>query len=327
MTTPADDRSQVLTLTNVGEWVLEEASDPKFPFRLRIYTRKRTEPVLSFFVQDRWPGSNQHIFCLREARIGDDVTIGAEVERVPIVALQRYGRRMSVVLDRPRQKRCDFQIVETAYNNPEPEGPAPYEQIFWFTQTAMRQRRPRGARLHTAHPDVDARVRIASDERYLWHLGPFASERGRLPAGDYALVLDGAVVAVVERKTFDGLLAEFGRMDVLRQRLLELCSYEHHALVLEAPYEDFLNPAKVHHWPAAFCARAIADLYARYPRLWIVFCANHKIAETWTRNYFASVSATIEAVSVEDESASQNDHDVGATGAFQADDPRQPPAS
>jgi len=26
------------------------------------------------------------------------------------------------------------------------------------------------------------------------------------------LVLDGAVVAVVERKTFDGLLAEFGRM-------------------------------------------------------------------------------------------------------------------
>jgi hypothetical protein len=137
MTTPADDRSQVLTLTNVGEWVLEEATDPKFPFRLRIYTRKRTEPVLSFFVQDRWPGSNQHIFCLREARIGDDVTIGAEVERVPIVALQRYGRRMSVVLDRPRQKRCDFQIVETAYNNPEPEGPAPYEQIFWFTQTAM----------------------------------------------------------------------------------------------------------------------------------------------------------------------------------------------
>ncbi len=327
MTTPADNRSEKLTPNIVGEWVIEEASDPKFPFRLRIYTRKRTEPVLSFFVQDRWPGSNQHIFCLREARIGDDVTIGAEVERVPIVALQRYGRRMSVVLDRPRQKRCDFQIVEKTYKNPEPEGPATYEQIFWFTQTAMRQRRPRGARLHTARPDVDARVRIASDERYPWHLGPFASERGRLPAGDYALVLDGAVVAVVERKTFDGLLAEFGRMDVLRQRLLELSSYEHHALVIEAPYEDFLNPAKVHHWSAAFCARAIADLYARYPRLRVVFCTNRKTAEAWTRNYFAAVSATIEAVSVEDESASQNDDDVDATGAFQPDDPRQPPAT
>ena len=307
MTTRADDRSKVLTPNSVGEWVLDEASDPKFPFRLRIYTPKRTEPLLSFFVQDRWPGSNQHIFCLREARIGDDVTIGAEVERIPIVALQRYGRRLSVVLDRPRQKRCDFQIVEKAYKNPDAEGPATYEQIFWFTQTAMRQRRPRGARLRTARPEVDARVRIASDERYPWHLGPFEAERGRLAAGDYALVLDGEVVAVVERKTFDGLLAEFGHMDVLRQRLLELSSYEHHALVIEAPYEDFLNPVKVHHWPAAFCARAIADLYARYPRLRIVFCANRKIAETWTRNYFAAMSATPDGSSDQDESPVQND--------------------
>jgi hypothetical protein len=38
MTTPAGDRSQKLTPNIVGEWVLEEASDPKFPFRLRIYT-------------------------------------------------------------------------------------------------------------------------------------------------------------------------------------------------------------------------------------------------------------------------------------------------
>jgi hypothetical protein len=312
MTTSADDRPQKLTPNIVGEWVLEEASDPKFPFRLRIYTRKRIEPVVSFFVQDRWPGSNQHIFCLREARIGEDVTIGAEVERVPIVALQRYGRRLSVVLDRARQKRCDFQIVEKAYKNPDPEGPATYEQIFWFTQTAMRQRRPRGARLYTARPEVDARVRIASDERYPWHLGPFDSERGRLQAGDYALVLDGVVVAVVERKTFDGLLAEFGRMDVLRQRLLELSSYEHHALVIEAPYEDFLNPAKVHHWSAAFCARAIADLYARYPRLRVVFCANRKIAEAWTRNYFGAVSAMTGGVSVGDESPILNDDGMDA---------------
>src|SRR5216684_7616309 len=56
-----------------GLWVLEHTSDPKFPFRLRIYTRGRSEPMLSFFVQDRWPGSNQHIFCLRENRMADEV--------------------------------------------------------------------------------------------------------------------------------------------------------------------------------------------------------------------------------------------------------------
>ena len=156
MTTVPENGSRPPALEIVGEWVLERASDPKFPFRLRIYARKRTDPVLSFFVQDRWPGGNQHIFCLREARIGDDVTIGAEVERVPVVALQRYGRRLSVVLDRPRQKRCDFQIVEKTYKNPAPDSPATYEQIYWFTQTAMRQRRPRGARLHTASPGLEA---------------------------------------------------------------------------------------------------------------------------------------------------------------------------
>lgn len=58
MTVPSDSRSQALTQGIIGEWVLEEASDPKFPFRLRIYTAKRAEPVVSFLVQDRWPGSN-----------------------------------------------------------------------------------------------------------------------------------------------------------------------------------------------------------------------------------------------------------------------------
>src|SRR5256885_8744561 len=80
MTIPADDRSQKLTPNIIGEWVLEEASDPKFPFRVRIYTRKRAEPVLSLFVQDRWPGSNQHIFCLRENRMAEDVVVDGELE-------------------------------------------------------------------------------------------------------------------------------------------------------------------------------------------------------------------------------------------------------
>ncbi len=154
MTIPADDRSQKLTPNIVGEWVLEEASDPKFPFRLRIYTPN--EPNLS---------------CPFSYRIA-----GRAATSTSSACAKRASR-----------------------------------------QTAMRQRRPRGARLHTARPEVEARVRIASDERYPWHLAPFVSERGPLPSGDYALVLGGAVVAVVERKTFDGLLAEFGRMDVLRQ--------------------------------------------------------------------------------------------------------------
>src|SRR6266700_6880800 len=100
---------------HTGVWVLDRCSDPKFPYRLRMYRGDRLEPVLSFLVRDRWPGANQHIFCLREQRAPAPLEIGDEVERVPVVALQRYGKRLTVILDRARQKRCDFQIVEKAY--------------------------------------------------------------------------------------------------------------------------------------------------------------------------------------------------------------------
>jgi hypothetical protein len=67
--------------------------------------------------------------------------------------------------------------------------------------------------------------------------------------------LDGdKVLAVVERKTFDGLLADFGRMDTLGQRLLDLTPFEQHAVVIEAPYEDFLSPDNVHPWSLALCS-------------------------------------------------------------------------
>ena len=94
--------------------------------------------------------------------------------------------------------------------SPEPGGPATYEQIFWFTQTAMRQRRPRGVRLHSAKTDAQARVRIASDKTLSLGAGrlryrAWTTARRRLCAGDGEQIL-----AVVERKTFEGLLADFG---------------------------------------------------------------------------------------------------------------------
>jgi len=98
---------------------------------------------------------------------------------------------------------------------------------------------------------------IRSDERYPWALWQLRHGARPLATGDYPLVDGGNVLAVVERKTFEGLLADFGRMDILRQRLLELIAFEQHAVVIEAPYEDFLSPEKVHHWSVAFCARAI----------------------------------------------------------------------
>lgn len=78
-------------------------------------------------------------------------------------------------------------------------------------------------------------------------------------------------------------------MPVLHQRLAELATYEYHALVIEALYADFLNRNKVKYYAPAFCARAIGELYSLHPRLRIVFCANRKMANEWTRHYFSAV--------------------------------------
>ena len=273
-----------ISQTAVGTWaVARRPGDSKFPYRIEI--RPLNSEAIVLWARDRWPSANRNIFCLREKDTAFEDEGLEGVERVPIVALQRRGIRLSVVLDRMRYKRCDFLFLTKTYKN-RPE--SAHEQIYWQTQRSMEQRRPTVvpvALRHRARLDI----RIASDERYPWTFPGCNTSRGRLAAGDYALMSGGEVRAVIERKTFDNLLHDFGVMPIVHQRMLELSAYEHNALVIEAPYEDLLNPKKVHHFSASFCAAAIAELHALHPRLKIVFCANRKTANQWTASFFAAV--------------------------------------
>lgn len=277
---------------SVGLWILERCASDQFPYRLQIL--KGQEPWLILRVQDRWPAANRNIFCLREREPPPSGELLGELERVSILALARRGPRLSVVLSRSRYKRCDFLFLSKRYKGRPSE---PYEQIFWQTQQSMRQRRPR-VRLPSLQTPGHFTVRIASDERYPWRFPGATTVRGRLPIGDYALVDGDEIIAVVERKTFENLLADFGVMPVLHQRLLELTTHHQHALVVEAPYEDFLDRKKLHHYTPAFCAAAIAHLCATHPRLRIIFCANRKTANEWTRNYFSALWAQGKASAV-----------------------------
>jgi hypothetical protein len=94
-------------------------------------------------------------------------------------------------------------------------------------------------------------IRVHSNEKYPWRFPGVITERGAIAAGDYALMDGDEMVAVVERKTLDNLLADFGMMPVLHQRLAELAAQDNHALVIEAPYADFLSPKKIHHYNLA----------------------------------------------------------------------------
>jgi hypothetical protein len=152
----------------------------------------------------------------------------------------------------------------------------------------MVQRRPK-----VVAPSLNNRskftVTVDSGERYLWRFSDSEIRRARLPVGDYALVDESGMLAVVERKTFENLLADFGVMPLLHQRLTELSGHVHNALVVEAPYEDFLYPRRLHQYSPSYCAAAIADLYACHPCLRIVFCANRKTANLWTQSFFHAV--------------------------------------
>jgi hypothetical protein len=266
-----------------GTWILERCESGRFPYRLQIF--RGDKPWLVLRTQDRWPAAGRNIFCLREEEPPAPGEIVEELERVNIVAFNDRGRRTSVVLDRRRYKRCDFLFLTKAYKGRPRES---YEQIFWLTQRSIEQHRP-AYKLVMRQNNTGLVVCIDSNERYPWRFPGAVIQRATISAGDYALMDGDGILAVVERKTLDNLLADFGTMPVLHQRLTELATHENHALVIEAPYADFLNPRKVHHYHPDFCAKAIAELYVLHSNLRIVFCANRKVANEWTRHFFAAM--------------------------------------
>ncbi|HHE42084.1 MAG TPA: hypothetical protein ENL12_05525 [Dehalococcoidia bacterium] len=276
-----------------GTWILEKTENDRFPYRLQILRCGR--PWLTLRVQDRWPTAGRHIFCLREARPPDESEQLIELDRVDVIAFHERGRRVSVILDRPRYKRSDFLFLTKPYKGRPGET---YEQVFWLTQRSIEQHRP-AFKFVAREANHEHVVRIDSNEKYPWRFPGASIERGPVGAGDYALMDGDEVLGVVERKTFDNVLADFDTMPVLHQRLAELAAYRHNALVIEASYADFLNPKKVHHYTAGFCARAIGELHALHPTLNIVFCANRKAANEWTRHFFSALSGLCQSDEIE----------------------------
>ncbi|HDP70249.1 MAG TPA: hypothetical protein ENN38_05530 [Actinobacteria bacterium] len=263
-------------------WILEQVEDAKFPYRLNIIQGEKE--IICLRVQERWPGTKGQIFCLNEEGREWPQPI-AEIERVPVVSLSRYGKRLAIVLDRSKNKRCDFLFLKKSYKSKEGE----YEQIFWRTQQALRERRPR-IKL-TLQGAESLQILIDANERYPWRFSGCEVKKAGLPAGDYALAENDGLLAVVERKTFDNLIAEFGRMSSFHQTLGELESYPHKALVIEAAYADFLKADKLKYYSPSFAAKAIGELHAMHPNLSIVFAGNRKLANEWTLRFFSAVKS------------------------------------
>ena len=263
-------------------WQVRETNSEKFPFQITIADKKQT--ALCLLTQDKWPGSSGNIFCLR-AESKEDLMIGNIIEEVPVVFVKRTGKRLTVLLDRASKKRCEFLFVRKKYKTKSGD----YEQIFFRTQQGIHQHRSKG-NLSLQPKQIDLEVIIDSNERYPWRFGTHNTERQNLPVGDYALMVDHEIHALVERKTFDNMLSDIARIQVLHQQFTELSTYRHAAIVIEAQYGDFLSTERIGKWQSvAHMGRVFAEISVLHPNLPIIFAGNRKQANHWTLRFFEAV--------------------------------------
>lgn len=259
--------------------------DKRFPYKLCI--EEEPERFLCLRVQARWPGPGKRIFCKQEGYLGEsDLPKQEPVERCRILSCSRYGRKLTVILERKIKKRCWFIFLRKTYKSRPKDF---YEQIFWITQAATSIKRPgayipRGGKKDTFQVVVDRR------ERYPYKFAKCEIKKDNLPCGDYGLLRGSQLVAVAERKTMDNLLHAIGTYDALKATLQEMSTFEYKAVVFESPYGDFISPKKSHFYRASYIADILADLAFSFPEIQFVFCENRRLANEWIHRWFQRIN-------------------------------------
>jgi hypothetical protein len=199
------------------------------------------------------------------------------VERVPLRSCARRGAAVDIIAARSRENRSQLVFTTARGRN----------AVFWQSPRTRKQARPQVS-LPTARAAGITELEIAVDahERYAYR---FAGQQVRttsrgLPCGDYAIILDGNLVAAVERKSMPDLVASLtsGR---LRYALGELAVLPRAAVVVEDRYSQIYKQDRVR---PALVADGIAECQIRWPNIPIVFCESRSLAEEWTYRYLAA---------------------------------------
>ena len=199
------------------------------------------------------------------------------VERAEVRSVVRRGAAIDVVLARARENRS--QIVFTRARG--------RDMVFWQTARVRKQARP-NVTTPTARAAGIAELPIVVDtrERYAFTFPTqqVAITTRALPCGDYGLVIEGRLIAAVERKSLEDLLSSLtdGR---LRFALGDLASLPRAAVVVEERYSQVFKQDRVR--PASV-ADGLAELQVRWPSVPIVFTETRQLAQEWTYRYLAA---------------------------------------
>ncbi len=225
--------------------------------------------------RDVWPRTAK-VYCHPATGWPDQPDV---VDRAPVRSCTRRGAAIDLVLDRGRENRSQFVFAEARGR----------QVIFWQSARTTRKARPavvlptRRASGSTVHVLVDTR------ERYPWRFTAqqATTERAALVVGDYAVEHEGAVVAVVERKSLDDLASTASRGG-LPGLLAGLSVVPRAALVVEDRYGAvFRHP----HVRPGVLAELVAEAQVRVPDVPIVFADTRKLAEEWAYRFLGAALA------------------------------------
>ena len=193
----------------------------------------------------------------------------------------RRGVAVDLVLDRGRENRSQF-VFTTARGR---------EMVFWQSARTSKQARP-GVRVPTARASGhELHVVVDTRERYAWKFSEqqATTSKQALAVGDYAVELDGRMIAVVERKSVDDLVSTIvgGKLWMLLAELAAFAADGSNvaAIVIEDRYSAIF---KLQHVRPASITTQLAEAAVRYPAVPIVFAETRQLAQEWTFRFFGA---------------------------------------
>ena len=228
-----------------------------------------------------WPQDGP-VVC-RPGAWRDDAIV---LEEIGVVEVRRHGPSIDLVLDRHQRGWCQLTVGPG-----EVDDRGSYvggDEVVWWQDAAAIAVAPPRQRLATARERGVAELEIVVDtrEQRAWDFAehPARTVTGKLDVGDYAVVLDGEPVAVVERKKKSDFASGLMRGRALPQ-LAELSRLRRAAVVVEASYTQVLRSRRI---TRARMADLIATAQASYPNVPTVFAGSRPSAEEWTWHFLAA---------------------------------------
>ncbi|CQD24016.1 ERCC4-type nuclease [Mycobacterium lentiflavum] len=246
--------------------------DSRLPFLLRI---PQPDGDLLFRTSGTWPRVKA-LYCY-PVGLHEWPTDAVIVERVPLRSCRRRGAAIDLILDRSRENRSQLVFTQARGR----------DAVFWQSARTRKQARP-NVRTPTARARGIAELQIVIDshERYAYRFSgqQVSTIRQALPCGDYGLIVDGQLIASVERKSLADLVASL-TSGKLRYQVADLSALPRAAVVIEDRYSQVFTLDRVR---PAVVADGLAELQIRWPNVAMVFCETRQLAQEWTYRFLAA---------------------------------------